>query len=102
MSIRDIARRTGLPPNTVKKYLRSDDPKPRCAKRVSTSRLDPYAEKLSTWLGIEATNRGNSGALCGKSMQSEPKPAPLQTATAHKPADSDYGGASRAMLENSQ
>ncbi len=55
MSIREIARRTGLARNTVKKYLRSDDPEPRYARRVSSSKLDPYAEKLATWLGIEAT-----------------------------------------------
>jgi transcriptional regulator with XRE-family HTH domain len=54
MSIREIARRTGLSRNTVKKYLRSEEPEPRYAKRISSSKLDPYAEKLATWLGIEA------------------------------------------------
>ncbi|WP_293401008.1 hypothetical protein, partial [Polaromonas sp.] len=28
---------------------------PTYAKRISPSKLDPYAEKLATWLGIEAT-----------------------------------------------
>lgn len=55
MSIREISRRTGLARNTVKKYLRSDEAEPTYAKRVSSSKLDPYAEKLATWLGIEAT-----------------------------------------------
>jgi hypothetical protein len=55
MSIREISRRTGLAPNTVKKYLRSDETEPNYERRVSSSKLDPYAEKLSTWLGIEAT-----------------------------------------------
>ncbi len=55
MSIREISRRTGLARNTVKKYLRSDETEPTYAKRVSPSKLDPYAEKLTTWLGIEAT-----------------------------------------------
>jgi transposase len=55
LSIREIARRTGLARNTVKKYLRSDEAEPRYARRVSSSKLDPYAEKLATWLGIEAT-----------------------------------------------
>ena len=55
MSIREIARRTGLARNTVKKYLRSEDPEPRYARRITSSKLDPYAEKLATWLGIEAT-----------------------------------------------
>lgn len=55
MSIREIARRTGLSRNTVKKYLRAGDEEPRYAKRASSSKLDPYADKLSTWLAIEAT-----------------------------------------------
>ena len=55
MSIREISRRTGLARNTVKKYLRAGDEEPRYAKRTSTSKLDPYADKLSTWLLIEAT-----------------------------------------------
>ena len=55
MSIREIARRTGLSRNTVKKYLRAGEEEPRYAKRASSSKLDPYAEKLATWLVIEAT-----------------------------------------------
>ncbi len=55
MSIREISRRTGLARNTVKKYLRSDETEPNYERRVSSSKLDPYAEKLATWLGIEAT-----------------------------------------------
>ncbi len=52
MSIREISRRTGLARNTVKKYLRSEESEP---KRVSSSKLNPYAEKLGTRLAIEAT-----------------------------------------------
>jgi len=55
MSIREIARRTGLSRNTVKKYLRAGEEAPRYAKRASSSKLDPYADKLATWLAIEAT-----------------------------------------------
>lgn len=55
MSIREISRRTGLARNTVKKHLRSDETEPCYERRVSSSKLDPYAEKLATWLGIEAT-----------------------------------------------
>jgi len=55
MSIREISRRTGLARNTVKKYLRAGSEEPRYAKRASSSKLDPYADKLSTWLSIEAT-----------------------------------------------
>ena len=55
LSIREISRRTGLARNTVKKYLQSGDEQPSYAKRASSSKLDPFAEKLSTWLAIEAT-----------------------------------------------
>ena len=55
LSIREIARRTGLARNTVKKYLRSDQTEPQYAKRASSSKLDPYAEKLATWLEAEVT-----------------------------------------------
>ena len=55
MSIREISRRTGLARNTVKKHLRSEESAPKYPRRVSSSKLDPYAEKLATWLGIEAT-----------------------------------------------
>ncbi len=55
MSIREISRRTGLARNTIKKHLRSEESEPKYPRRVSSSKLDPYAEKLATWLGIEAT-----------------------------------------------
>jgi len=55
MSIREISRRTSLARNTVKKYLRSDETEPTYTKRISPSKLDPYAERLVTRLGIEAT-----------------------------------------------
>ena len=55
MSIREISRRTGLARNTVKKYLWSDETEPTHTKRISPRKLDPSAEKLATWLGIEAT-----------------------------------------------
>ncbi len=48
MSIREIARRTGLARNTVKKYLRSDETEPSYERRVSSSKLEPYAGKLFT------------------------------------------------------
>jgi len=55
MSIREISRRTGLARNTIKKHLRSEESEPKYPRRVSSSKLDPYAEKLATWLVIEAT-----------------------------------------------
>ena len=55
MSIREISRRTGLARNTIKKHLRSEESEPKYPRRASSSKLDPYAEKLATWLVIEAT-----------------------------------------------
>lgn len=53
LSLREIARRTGLSRNTIKKYLRADTVEPRYAKRVSPSKLDPFADKLAGWLKTE-------------------------------------------------
>ena len=39
--------------DTVKKYLRAGDEEPRYTKPASSSKLDPYADKLSSWLLIE-------------------------------------------------
>ena len=55
LSIREISRRTGLACNTVKKYLRSDQLEPQYAKRVSSSKLDLYADKLAGWLAAEVS-----------------------------------------------
>jgi transposase len=55
LSIREIARRTGLSRNTIKKYLRAGAAEPRYAKRISPSKLDPYVDKLTGWLKSEAT-----------------------------------------------
>lgn len=54
MSIRAIARRTGLSRNTIKKYLISDVVEPRYAQRVSPSKLDEFASKLESWLEAES------------------------------------------------
>jgi transposase len=53
-SIREIARRTGLSRNTVRKYLRSDSVEPTFNARDRPSRLDPFADKLSHMLRQEA------------------------------------------------
>ena len=54
LSIREIARRTGLSRNTIQKYLAAGVVEPRYAKRVSPSKLDAFADKLSAWLGSES------------------------------------------------
>ena len=53
-SIREISRRTGLSRNTVRKYLRSDIVEPKFNVADRTSKLDPYADKLSRMLLQEA------------------------------------------------
>lgn len=51
--IREIERRTGLSRNTIRKYLRADTVEPKIKVPDRPSKLDPFAEKLSTWLRIE-------------------------------------------------
>jgi len=54
MPIRQIARRTGLSRNTVRKYLASNVVEPRYPKRRSPSKLDDYEQTLTSWLFREA------------------------------------------------
>ena len=53
-SIREIARRTGLSRNTVRKYLRPDSVVPKFDTPDRPSRLDPFADKLAHMLRQEA------------------------------------------------
>lgn len=50
MPIREIARRTGLSRNTIKKYLREGAVEARFKTPPRASKLDPYADRLSAWL----------------------------------------------------
>ena len=52
-SIREISRRTGLSRNTVRKYLRTDCVEPRFNVAGRSSKLHPYADKLSAMLRVE-------------------------------------------------
>ncbi len=54
MPIREIARRTGLSRNTVRKYLASGDVEPKYPKRKAPSKLDDYSNTLASWLHREA------------------------------------------------
>jgi transposase len=53
MPIREIARRTGLSRNTIKKYLRAGVVEPQFHSLDRPGKLDPFAEKLSGWLVTE-------------------------------------------------
>ncbi|THT99321.1 winged helix-turn-helix transcriptional regulator, partial [Lampropedia puyangensis] len=50
LSIREIARRTGLSHNTIRKYLRAD-----VVQAKACSKLEPFTQKLSGWLRTEAS-----------------------------------------------
>ena len=53
LPIREIARRTGLSRNTVKKHLKAGTVEPQFAISDRPSKLDPFAEKLAGWLKSE-------------------------------------------------
>lgn len=54
LSIREIARRTGLSRNTIRKYLRADTVEPKFHVPDRPSKIDPFAGKLSVWLKSES------------------------------------------------
>ena len=55
VSIREIAKRTKLSRNTIGKYLGNGELEPIYPKRKSSSKLDPYAQALASWLEREST-----------------------------------------------
>ena len=58
--IREIERRTGLSRNTIRKYLRSNTVEVKFKVPERPSRLDPFADRLSEWLRVEA-GKGRKG-----------------------------------------
>jgi transposase len=54
MPIREIARRTGLSRNTVRKYLANQTLEPSYPQRHLPSKLDSYGETLTNWLFRES------------------------------------------------
>ena len=54
LAIREIARRTGLSRNTIRKYLGNGVVEPKYPERHSPSKLDSFAPKLAAWLKTEA------------------------------------------------
>ena len=53
LSIREIARRTKLSRNTIRRYLRSGAVEPEFRVPERSSKLDPFAVKLAGWLKTE-------------------------------------------------
>ena len=53
LSIREIRRRTGLSRNTIAKYLNAGTIEPKFTTPDRPSKLDPFAEKLASWLKTE-------------------------------------------------
>ncbi|CAM8621402.1 COG4584 Transposase and inactivated derivatives [Paracoccaceae bacterium] len=54
LSIREIARLTGVSRNTVIKHLAANTIEPKFATPERQSKLDPFAKKLASWLKTEA------------------------------------------------
>jgi transposase len=55
LPLREIAKRTGLSRNTVRRWLRQADvTEPRYPARTTPSVLDPYVEQLETWLRADS------------------------------------------------
>ena len=54
LSIREIARLTGVSRNTVTKHLAANTIEPKFATPERQSKIDPFADKLSGWLKTEA------------------------------------------------
>lgn len=54
LPIREVARRTGLSRNTIKKYLNAGTIEPAFSTPDRPSKLDPFADKLAGWLKTEA------------------------------------------------
>jgi len=63
MPIRQIARRTGLSRNTVRKYLASNVVEPAYPKRRSPSKLDDYEHTLISWLFRESRRHSRARYL---------------------------------------
>ena len=55
LPIREIARRTGLSRNTIRKYLKAGTVEPRFSVPERPSKLDPFADKLAAWLKTETS-----------------------------------------------
>ena len=57
ISIRQIAKRTGLSRNTVRRYLANGVVEPKYSRPKAPSKLDDYANTLTNWLHREAKRK---------------------------------------------
>jgi len=70
MPIREIAQRTGLSRNTIKKYLREGVVEPQFKTPKRPSKLDPYADRLSAWL-LAQTRKTRKERRTAKQMHTD-------------------------------
>jgi len=70
MPIREIARRTGLSRNTIKKYLREGAVEPSFKTPPRPSKLDPYVDRLSAWL-LAQTRKPRKEKRTAKQMHAD-------------------------------
>ena len=68
--IREIAQRSGLSRNTIRRYLRSNVSEPRFRTPDRPSKLDPFAERLASWLQQE-TRKGRKQRRTTKQLYSD-------------------------------
>lgn len=54
MSVREIARRTGLSRNTVRRWLRQGAVEPKYPARTRALKIDPFRERLEAWLRTDS------------------------------------------------
>ena len=54
LPLREIAKRTGLSRNTIRRWLRSGQAEAAYPRRHSPSKLEPYQEQLVTWLRADS------------------------------------------------
>ena len=54
LSIRELARRTQLSRNTIRKYLANGEVEPVYPTRTTPSKIDDYADVLASWLTRES------------------------------------------------
>ena len=70
LPIREMARGTGLSGNTIRKYLRDGAVEPEFKTPPRVSKLDAYADRLSSWL-LARTRRPRKERATIKQMHAD-------------------------------